>query len=245
MAVLEATFKATLDELKVPDEIQTALKDDGLLDKKSLLERCANEAVLGKWLVVRVVKTNKISDLSEDNWEFSVAWSSLRSSFNQLKGSNVPEPENKPPTKGAKVDGAKRSKLVTEFEKEYPIPFGSKRTAPGNRLLEKCLDMGPGGKDAPLAYVSPASCNSVLDDESEDKAKAAKLEKASVCCCHLVCFRFEAFVCPRIKKRRKLQLSLGRWGWLWSAQRQKRRNAETLLGGLLASRQSSRSGTRP
>ena len=35
MAVLEATFKATLDELKVPDEIQTALKDDGLLDKSA------------------------------------------------------------------------------------------------------------------------------------------------------------------------------------------------------------------
>ena len=154
-------------------EIQAALKADGLATKTTLLDRCSTEVVLGKWFVVRVVKEHKVVGLNEENWEFSEAWSALRSAWAQFKGSVVPEPEGKPAAKGPKMDVAKRSKLVKAFEEKYPIPFGSKRTAPGNRLLEKFVDV-------PLVYVAPAGCTSVLDEESDDKVKAAKLDK--VCC---------------------------------------------------------------
>ena len=166
MADVEGALQATAPE------IQVALKADGLATKTTLLDRCSTEVVLGKWFVVRVVKEQKIVGLNEENWEFSEAWSALRSAWAQLKGSNVPEPEGKPTVKGPKVDVAKRSKLVKAFEEKYPIPFGSKRTARGNRLLEKYLD-------APLVYVAPAGCTSVLEEESDDKLEAAKLDKVS------------------------------------------------------------------
>lgn len=214
MPELQADFKAKLAALTVPVEIQEALKIDDMTTAEALVERCASEVVLGKWFLCRVVKENKVKDLTEENWEFSKAWSALRSAWTAFKESCSTEPEAKATAKGAKVDEAKRAMLVKKFEGACAGSyFGSRRTSPSNRLLERCLDMMAGGKDSPGKYLRPSQCTSVLDEEAEDKVKADKLEKASYCFLPLYQYTSPWLMCccVRTKRKRKRRQSLDPW----------------------------------
>ena len=76
--------------------------------------------------------------------------------------------------RAAKVDQAKRREMEAAFDVAYPGSFlGSDRSAPGNKLLARCLDMASGGKDWPGKYIDPSLCSSITVEEEEGKKTKA------------------------------------------------------------------------
>ena len=80
--------------------------------------------------------------------------------------------------------------IEAAFEVAYPGSFlGSDKSAPGSKLLARCLDMGANGKDWPGTYIDPSLCTSVAMEEEEGQRKEEKAEKACV-----------SILCPGIRK---------------------------------------------
>jgi hypothetical protein len=184
MAELETAFKNTLDEQNVQAEVQAALKADGMTNIQTLLGRCATEAVLGKWFLVRAVKTNKVPDVTEESWEFSTAWSAIRYVWQQAKG--VPEPEGKATCQQVNKEdderlrkkrkrADRRENAKTHFEANFAGSiWGSDRVSPSDDALETCTWV----KGEPPEWHSWCSFSSVEEAILQEQEKREKQDAA-------------------------------------------------------------------
>ena len=208
------SWEETIKSTGASAEVAKAIIAAGY-DSQSIFQDCVkNAADLSVLLKTVLVKVEGAEGLSVENAPIHPLNGKLKKLLPvECGGPKAASPEGgaegKLQQKGSKVEGARRSALAKEFEEKYSSSvWGSRRTAPGNRLLEKCLDMLPSGKDAPGVYIAPGMCKSQQDEEAglqyiffslcdctclavviltcccskrpevENKAKAEKLEKA-------------------------------------------------------------------
>lgn len=153
----------------------TALEGAGFTSEASFCVKADSKEAVVEHLARQVLKVG-----DGESWQFQPAACSLRAMLEQLSrepekeaaGAQAGEKADTSPLelsvkRGAKVDAAKRASLIKDFETKFGgCPCGSRRTAPGNRLLERCLDMCPGGKDEPGVYLAPGLCKSQQDEEA-------------------------------------------------------------------------------
>lgn len=203
---MEKSLLELLDHHKVVPEVKEALTDIDCMSVRALDDRFATEAALTKFFSVKLVEAKKLK-IGKDELDWCSELCSLRNAWRQVTSSRAAS--DKAAAGGAtqalgqrsKVDKAKRKAMAEALEAEHPALFwGSERTAPSSELLARCLDMAPGGRDHPGAYLAPELCISFEEEEEQARVKRVKREKVSPCrwACHLVAVvRHDVFVRTR------------------------------------------------